>query len=121
MSTTTQTRFIRRAKLIAAIAAGAAALKGVATVTLRVDAADQNPAKIGGQPNLNGVWQAMGTADWNLEAHSAQKIEGFYGSARSPRSRRTKRRRRDGKIPYKPEALAKRNENRASGRRAIRK
>ena len=41
------------------------------------------PARIAGQPNLNGVWQAMGTADWSLEAHSAQKIEGFYGAPQS--------------------------------------
>jgi hypothetical protein len=71
-------------------------------------------ARIAGQPNLNGVWQAMNTADWNLEAHSAQKIEGFYrlGSlAAIPAGLSVVD--GDGKIPYKPEALAKRNENRA--------
>ena len=71
------------------------------------------PARIAGQPNLNGVWQAMGTADWNLEAHSAQKIEGFYklGSlAAIPAGLSVVD--GDGKIPYLPEALAKRDENR---------
>src|SRR5215468_7962757 len=71
------------------------------------------PARIAGQPNLNGVWQAMGTADWNLEAHSAQKIEGFYrlGSlAAIPAGQSVVD--GDGKIPYKPDALAKRDENR---------
>jgi hypothetical protein len=71
-------------------------------------------ARIAGQPNLNGVWQAVNTADWNLEAHSAQKIEGFYrlGSlAAIPAGLSVVD--GDGKIPYKPEALAKRNENRA--------
>jgi hypothetical protein len=29
------------------------------------------PAQIAGHPNLNGVWQAIGTAHWNLEDHSA--------------------------------------------------
>ena len=29
------------------------------------------PAQIAGRPNLNGVWQAIGTAHWNLEDHSA--------------------------------------------------
>ena len=24
-----------------------------------------------GKPNLTGLWQAMGTADWDIEAHSA--------------------------------------------------
>jgi hypothetical protein len=72
------------------------------------------PARISGQPNLNGVWQAVNTADWNLEAHSAQKIEGFYrlGSlAAIPAGQSVVD--GDGKIPYKPEALAKRDENRA--------
>jgi hypothetical protein len=27
--------------------------------------------RIGGNPNINGVWQAMNTANWNLEPHSA--------------------------------------------------
>ncbi len=34
-------------------------------------AAPARPARIGGKPNLNGVWQAIGTAYWNLEDHSA--------------------------------------------------
>ena len=29
------------------------------------------PAQIAGHPNLNGVWQAIGSAHWNLEDHSA--------------------------------------------------
>src|SRR4029453_19581928 len=29
------------------------------------------PAQIAGHPNFNGVWQAIGTAYWNLEDHSA--------------------------------------------------
>ena len=28
-------------------------------------------AQIAGHPNFNGVWQAIGTAHWNLEDHSA--------------------------------------------------
>src|SRR5712691_7358780 len=27
--------------------------------------------RIAGHPNLNGVWQAINTANWNLEGHSA--------------------------------------------------
>ncbi len=26
-----------------------------------------------GKPNLNGIWQAMNTADWDLQAHAAQQ------------------------------------------------
>ena len=31
----------------------------------------QQPERIGDHPNLNGVWQVMNTANWNLEPHSA--------------------------------------------------
>ena len=30
------------------------------------------PARIAGHPNFNGIWQAMNTAYWNLESHSAE-------------------------------------------------
>ncbi len=72
------------------------------------------PARIGNEPNLNGVWQAMGTANWNLEAHSAEQLEEFWalgslGAIPAGQSVITG----DGKIPYLPEALAKRAANRA--------
>jgi hypothetical protein len=63
-----------------------------------------------GKPNLNGVWQAMTTAYWDLEDHSAQPgpvlqlgaigaIPAGYGVVEG------------GTIPYKSDALAKRKEN----------
>jgi len=72
------------------------------------------PARIAGQPNINGVWQAMNSANWNLEAHSAEALKGFWqlGSlAAIPAGQSVID--GDGKIPYKPEALARRDENRA--------
>src|SRR5687767_235350 len=33
-------------------------------------AAAPRVARIAGKPNMNGIWQAMGTAYWNLEDHS---------------------------------------------------
>jgi len=98
------------------IALAAAAAIGAAPSLAHAQAAAKpaaRAARIAGQPNMNGVWQAIGTADWNLEAHSAQKIEGFYqlGSlAAIPAGQSVVD--GDGKIPYKPEALAKRDENR---------
>ena len=29
-----------------------------------------------GKPNLNGIWQSVTTANWDLEAHGAQLPEG---------------------------------------------
>jgi hypothetical protein len=69
--------------------------------------------RIDGHPNLNGIWQAAGTAHWNIEAHSAEAIEEFWplGSLASiPAGQSIVD---GGTIPYLPEALAKRDENRA--------
>jgi hypothetical protein len=69
--------------------------------------------RIGGKPNLNGIWQAMNTANWNLEAHAAAPLDDFWRlgaiGAIPPGLSVVK----EGKIPYKPEALARRDENRA--------
>jgi hypothetical protein len=32
----------------------------------------QDPATIGGHPNINGIWQTANEAAWNLEPHSAE-------------------------------------------------
>ena len=52
------------------------------------------------KPDLNGIWQAVTTAHWNVEAHSA--IEGVPAGMSVVEG---------GAIPYQPAALAKRNEN----------
>jgi hypothetical protein len=74
----------------------------------------QRAATIGGHPNFNGIWQALNTAYWNLEAHPAEPLDDFWGlgaiaSIPAGRSVITN----DGKIPYLPEALKQRNENRS--------
>ncbi len=64
-----------------------------------------------GNPNLNGIWQALGSAHWNVEGHSAESgpvvemgalgaIPGGLGVVVG------------GEIPYQPWALEKRNQNR---------
>jgi len=63
-----------------------------------------------GKPNLNGVWQAMNTANWDIEDHAAEMgplaalgawggVPGGQGVVEG------------GEIPYKPEALAKKKAN----------
>ena len=64
-----------------------------------------------GQPNLNGIWQAMTTANWNIEAHNAEagphpEIMGAWGA--QPGGIGIVE---GGTIPYKPEALERRQEN----------
>jgi len=73
----------------------------------------ERPERINAHPNLNGVWQAMGSAHWNLEAHSAEALDDFWklGSLGAiPAGKSTVV---GGTIPYLPEAQAKRDENRA--------
>jgi len=73
----------------------------------------ERPERIAGKPNLNGIWQAMNTAHWNLEGHSAEAIPSFWqlgAIAAIPAGQSVVV---GGKIPYKPKALAKRDENRA--------
>ncbi len=92
-------------KLAAAFGAMALSLSSLGVL------AQDKPARTAGKPNLNGIWQTMGSAHWNLEPHNAQAgpivamgalgaIPGGLGVVEG------------GRIPYKPEALQKRNENR---------
>jgi hypothetical protein len=63
-----------------------------------------------GHPNLNGLWQAVSNAYWDLEDHAARQGPLIaLGAAYSvPEGVGVVE---GGTIPYKPEALAKRNEN----------
>jgi hypothetical protein len=72
------------------------------------------PERIGGRPNLNGLWQAANTAHWNLEAHAAEQLEDFWhlgaiGAIPAGQSVVV-----GGTIPYRPEALARRDEHRSN-------
>ena len=73
------------------------------------------PATISGHPNFNGIWQALNTAYWNLEGHSVEGFSkefwqlGAIGVIPAGQSVL----RGGGTIPYLPEALKKRNENRS--------
>jgi hypothetical protein len=68
------------------------------------------PRTADGRPNLNGIWQALNEANWDLEPHAAAQgpvfalgaqfsIEPGIGVVEG------------GTIPYKPDALAKKREN----------
>jgi hypothetical protein len=96
---------MRNRLIILAIALAVAATLGAQTTTPY-----RAPRGPDGKPNLNGIWQAMNTANWNIEAHSSEAgpmwqlgaayaVPGGFGIVEG------------GTIPYKPEALAKRQEN----------
>ena len=63
------------------------------------------PRTASGQPDLNGFWQALNTANWDLEAHEAAagpvlQLGAAYAVPPGPGVVI------DGPIPYKPDALA---------------
>lgn len=74
----------------------------------------ERPETLGGHPNLNGIWQALNSAHWNLEAHNAEAIDAFWqmgAIAAIPAGISVVR---EGTIPYLSEALDVRNQNRAN-------
>jgi hypothetical protein len=69
------------------------------------------PATIAGHPNLNGIYQAINTAYWNLEDHSASGLNQFWqlgAIAAIPPGQSVVE---GGSIPYLQAALKKREEN----------
>ena len=102
-----------------AFAACIAAVYQLSGCTPATDAPENEPVanagfeRIDGHPSLNGIWQAAGTAHWNIEAHPAAAIEDFWqlgAIAPVPAGQSIVD---GGTIPYLPEALAKRDDNRA--------
>ena len=71
----------------------------------------QIPRTPDGKPDLNGIWQAVNTANYDLEDHGAGPspvlVTGAIGAIPPGESVVE-----GGRIPYRPEALARRNENR---------
>jgi hypothetical protein len=62
-----------------------------------------------GRPNLNGIWQALNTANWDIEAHEARPGPRQFGALfATPAGLGVVV---DGPIPYQPAAAAKKQEN----------
>jgi len=70
----------------------------------------QFPRTADGKPDLNGIWQAIGTANWDLEAHEARPSPvlalGAVGAVPAGLGFVE-----GGRIPYQPWAAAKKQEN----------
>ena len=63
-----------------------------------------------GRPNLNGIWAASNTANWNVETHQARQgpVAALGAAFSVPAGLGVVE---GGAIPYKPEALAQRDAN----------
>jgi len=80
----------------------------------RGGASASRPTRIAGHPNLNGIWQAINTANWNLEGHSASATPFWQlGAMFAIQPGQSVIADNNGTIPYTPAGLKKRDENRA--------
>jgi hypothetical protein len=94
-------------QILRALTLGAATLLTASTVFAQVPRAGD------GHPDMSGIWQAMGTANWDLEDHGPEAGPFYQLGALGaiPPGRGVVE---GGTIPYKPDALAKRKQNRAN-------
>jgi hypothetical protein len=97
--------------MVAALAA-LAALGSTAPPALAQTAAPRIPRMPDGKPNFTGLWQYIGTANWDIQDHPAQPGPfpqlGAIGAIPAGQGIV------DGnEIPYRPEALARRQEHNA--------
>lgn len=78
-------------------------------------AADNIPRTADGRPDLNGIWQALSAANWDLEPHAARQgaTEELGAIAATPPGPGVVE---GGEIPYLPAALAQRDQNFANRR-----
>ena len=100
---------IRWTRLIASIFGGVAGL-----LLAIMPAAAQAPSALSrtadGKPNLNGIWQAMNEANWDIQAHTAAAgpVSALGGAYAVPPSLGVVE---GNEVPYQPAAAARKKEN----------
>jgi hypothetical protein len=68
------------------------------------------PRTADGKPDFNGIWEAMNTANWDIQDHAARQgpVVALGAAYSVPAGQSVVE---GNEIPYKPEALAKKKEN----------
>src|SRR5580704_1974381 len=76
-------------------------------------AAPRSSTRVNGKPNMTGLWQALGTADWDIQAHASQAGPFFQLGAigAEPPGQGIVE---GNEIPYLPEALETKKSNYAN-------
>ena len=104
---------MRKVLWVAGVLTTAVAAWVIATTLTRAQApAGMIPRMSDGKPNLNGIWAASNTANWDIQTHQARQgpvialgaafsVPGGMGVVEG------------NEIPYKPDALAQRDANAA--------
>jgi hypothetical protein len=99
-----------RNTIVASIIVSAAVLAVISGQVLGQTAAYRAPRTADGKPDLNGIWQTLNDANWDIEPHAAAQgpfpLRGAI-DATPPGMGIIE----GGGIPYKPEAAAKKKEN----------
>ena len=105
---------MRAVQLLSLLRTRAAAIM-VAALLWIVPLAGQAPAykaprTADGKPNLNGIWQAINTANWDLQGHAARAglVVEMGAAGAEPGGLGVVE---GNEIPYRPEAAAKKKEN----------
>lgn len=102
-------------QLLLSACAPPAAQEPVAETSQASPATDGLPRLADGRPDLNGVWQVLNTANWNLEPHAAgpgaTEMLGAIGAMPPGKGFVA-----GGSIPWLPEARLQRDENFANRR-----
>ena len=110
----TLTLTAQQGRLGGAAAPALAAAQGRGAAPAGRGAAAARPDRIAGRPNLNGIYQAINTANWNLEDHSASATAFWQlGAIFAIPAGQTVITDNNGTIPYTPAGLKKRAENQA--------
>src|SRR3970282_738620 len=102
-----------RNRLIRAWVATTAILLAVLPGAAQSQEQPARPERVAGQPNFNGIWRALNSANWNLEGHAASALTDFWRLGAIGAIPAGKTVVEGGTIPYLPEALAQRDANRA--------
>src|SRR5688572_27831139 len=106
-----RSRYLRTITLWGALAAATTTFAITVLSAQRGQApAPQIPRMPDGKPNFNGLWQSLSTANWDLQDHSAQAGPYYQLGAlmATPAGQGVVE---GNEIPYRPEMLAKKNDN----------